>query len=198
MTKFSLLALPLIASGLLLTGCTGEVAVYDDTPAYYGGGGGSVYVGNPNPDFYYTGANPYSRQYGVLVYRDNGYYYRRGNSWVVYGRPAWNRYDYDRYQRDNWRSYRGRRDTRVVVREEHNHRHNNNNNRKRNDRVAVKETNQGTRVSYDTNNNRKHSNKQQASNNSNKKKNQGSGGGGSGKNKNKKKNQDENKKKKNN
>lgn len=39
-------------------------------------------------DFYYVDRTPYSRNYGPLVYRNNGYYYRRSGSYVAYDRPT--------------------------------------------------------------------------------------------------------------
>ena len=79
----SLLVLAVAGAGsLFFTGCDdrGDV-VYDSRPAYYGGGGDDV-------DFYYVGGRPYSHSYGELVFRDGGYYYNRGGTYVVYERDS--------------------------------------------------------------------------------------------------------------
>ena len=94
-----LLLIPLMATGLLMTGCD-EVAysertvVYDDGPGYYG------------DDFYYVSSRPYSRVYGQLYLRGGRYYYSRGGTYVVYdrgGRRGHDRRDWDRgRERRDW------------------------------------------------------------------------------------------------
>jgi hypothetical protein len=74
---------------LFFTGCADDQDyAYRGRPAYYDGGPGPGYDDGGGVDFYYQGGVPYSREYGVLVVRDGGYYYRHGDRYEVYNRPA--------------------------------------------------------------------------------------------------------------
>jgi hypothetical protein len=105
--KLSLL-LPLAAVSLFLGGCVApEYASFG-----YSSGRPAGYYGDSYADFYYTGRNPYSREYGQLYYRGGGYYYMRGNTYVIYSRPTLRYSDWERrrssrdYRRDDRRDYR--------------------------------------------------------------------------------------------
>lgn len=105
MRTFLPLAIALAGSSLFLTGCTEETdVVYTERPAVYGT--------TADVDFYYVGESPYSRQYGMLYYRDNGYYYRHNNNYVMYNRPVVNRSEY--YTRTSDRERRGQWDERYI------------------------------------------------------------------------------------
>lgn len=108
MRTFLPLAIALAGCSLFLTGCVEETdVVYTERPALYGAAA--------DVDFYYVGEVPYSRQYGMLYYRDNRYYYRQNNNFVFYSRPVLDRTDYyARYRVDNDRESRGLWDERYI------------------------------------------------------------------------------------
>lgn len=79
------------------TGCADDeqYATYRGRPAYYDEGPGPEYYdtgyADEGDDFYYVGGVPYSHSFGVLVFRDGGYYYRHGGGYVRYERHGHHR-----------------------------------------------------------------------------------------------------------
>lgn len=97
-----------VAFGLALAAC--------DEPGYVSVESRGGYYDDGGADFYYAGRSPYSRNYGPLVYRDNGYYYRNNGRFVIYDQPTRVYRSSDAnvrvYSRDNDRRYDRRRDDR--------------------------------------------------------------------------------------